>query len=130
MNDKKLVVYCCENSALLCAETLKAENGNKDLFRDVRIVPLPCSGKIEMGIILKTLEEGARGVLVLGCPRDNCKFFRGSTRAGKRVDMVGKILSDAGIEPRRVRMDYLSSVDTQKFETIVSETLDGLRSST
>ncbi|TFG64865.1 MAG: hydrogenase iron-sulfur subunit [Spirochaetales bacterium] len=86
MEEKKLVVFCCENSSLVSARALQYDDEKGELFGAVRIVPLPCSGKIEMGIILKALEEGAPGVLVLGCPVDNCKFFRGMSVPGSALD--------------------------------------------
>jgi coenzyme F420-reducing hydrogenase delta subunit len=60
-------------------------------------------------------------VLVLGCPVDNCKFLRGSSRARKRVAMTRRILKEAGLDEERVRMDFLSSVEAHKFRRIVAE---------
>jgi coenzyme F420-reducing hydrogenase delta subunit len=115
--DKRIVAFCCENSALKAAERVE----DASVLGAVELVRLPCTGKVEIGLLLQCLEEGHPGVLVLGCPVDNCKFLIGSTRARKRVAMTRKILKEAGVNEERVHMDYLSSVDAYKFERIVRE---------
>jgi coenzyme F420-reducing hydrogenase delta subunit len=112
---KKIITFACENSGLKAAEAL----ADRALLKAVEIVPLPCSGKIEVGMVLKCLEEGYPGVLILGCPIDNCKYLEGNRRARKRVETIHKALSDAGVDPERVHMDFLSSVDSHKFAEIV-----------
>ena len=114
---KKIVAFCCENSALEAAEGAC----DVSMRETVEIVRVPCSGKVEIGLVLKCLENGSPGVLVLGCPMDSCKYLQGSTRARKRIDAVKKILRDAGVDENRVHMDFLSSVDSHKLIRIVRE---------
>jgi F420-non-reducing hydrogenase iron-sulfur subunit len=115
--DKRIVAFCCENSALRAAQSVE----DPAVLEAVELVRLPCTGKVEIGLLLQCLEEGHPGVLVLGCPVDNCKFLRGSSRARKRVAMTRRILKEAGLDEERVRMDFLSSVETHKFRRIVAE---------
>lgn len=120
---KKIVAFVCENSALKAAEqTVGAPPAGAQAARArdaVQLVRLPCSGKIEVGLLLKCLEQGHPGVLVLGCPLDNCKFLKGNLRARKRVEQTRKLLQEAGLAPERVHIDFLSSVDGHKFVDIV-----------
>ena len=115
--EMKIVAFCCENSALKAAEAL----GDPELLEAVELVRLPCTGKSETGLLLACLEKGHPGVLVLGCPADNCKFLIGSTRARKRVELTRRLLKDAGLSEERVRMDFVSSVDAHRLARIVSE---------
>jgi len=115
--DKRIVAFCCENSALRAAQSVE----DPAVLEAVELVRLPCTGKVEIGLLLQCLEEGHPGVLVLGCPVDNCKFLRGSSRARKRVAMTRRILKEAGLDEERVRMDFLSSVEAHKFRRIVAE---------
>jgi coenzyme F420-reducing hydrogenase delta subunit len=115
--EKKIVAFCCENSALKAAEAL----GDPATIDAVELVRLPCTGKAETGLLLACLERGHPGVLVLGCPADNCKFLVGSTRAGKRVQATRRILKEAGLSEERVRMDFVSSVDAHRLGRIVRE---------
>ena len=114
---KKIVAFCCENSALKAAEAL----GDPATLEAVELVRLPCTGKAETGLLLACLERGHPGVLVLGCPADNCKFLVGSTRANKRVQSTRRLLKEAGLSEERVRMDFVSSVDAHRLARIVRE---------
>ena len=118
MADKnKIVVFCCENSALKAVDNV----GAMEMMDSVDVTKIPCSGKAEVGLILKSFESGYNGVIVLGCPLDNCKFINGNYRAKKRIDQVKKSLQEAGIDEKRVRMDFVSSVDAHKVVRIVEE---------
>jgi coenzyme F420-reducing hydrogenase delta subunit len=114
---EKIVLYCCENSSYKAFQAIEDSKG----LDVVEAVPLPCSGKMEIGIILKSLEEGYAGVLILGCPKDNCKFIRGNYRAEKRIEMARDSLERAGLSPDRVHIDFLSSVDHHKCRQIIEE---------
>ena len=116
-SEKKIVAFCCENSALKAAEALR----DPEALEAVELVRLPCTGKSETGLLLECLERGHPGVLVLGCPQDNCKFMIGSTRASKRVQMTRKILKEAGLSEARVHMEFVSSVDSHRLARIVRE---------
>lgn len=118
MADKdKIIVFCCENSALKAVDNI----GKSGIMSSVEIVKLPCSGKVEIGLILKCFESGYNGVVVLGCPLDNCKFIKGNYRALKRIDMVKKSLKEAGIDESQVKIDFISSVDSHKVAKIIEE---------
>lgn len=108
----KSVMYCCENSAALAVELVR----DGELLDQFEVIPLPCSGRIESALLLKTLERGYRGVLLLGCPEENCKYVTGNKHAAGRVAEVRSILDGAGLRGERVMMDYVSSVDFHKVE--------------
>ncbi len=114
---KKIIAFCCENSSLKAAYAVT----DQSILDAIEIIRLPCSGKAEIGLVLKCFENGHPGVLILGCPVDNCKYLTGNVRARKRVGMVKKALREAGIDENRVQMDFISSVDSHKFMNIVKE---------
>ncbi len=113
--ESKIVAFCCENSGVKAAEAVADEA----IHGAVEIVRLPCSGKVEIGLVLKALERGRPGVLILGCPKDSCKYLKGSHRAEQRVRMIHRILRDVGVEEERVRMEFLSSVDSHRVAEAV-----------
>lgn len=115
MDGKKIVAFCCENSAGLAAAGAAAAG----VFEAVEIVPLPCSGKVEVALVLRALERGHPGVLVLGCPRDNCQYLTGNLRAEKRIRSIHALLRAIGIEEERVQMDYVSSLDAHRLAEAV-----------
>jgi F420-non-reducing hydrogenase iron-sulfur subunit len=113
----KIIMLCCENSAVKAIDSM----GKTEILNLVEIIKLPCSGKVEIELILKYFENGYKGVVVLGCPLDNCKFIKGNYRALKRIDRVKKALTEAGINEDRVKIDFLSSVDSHKVSAIIEE---------
>jgi coenzyme F420-reducing hydrogenase delta subunit len=113
----KIIVFCCENSALKAAEAIV----DQSVLAGVELVRLPCSGKIEIGLVLKCFEQDAAGVLILACPLDNCKYLTGNFRAQKRVETIKQALRNAGYNENCVRLDFISSVDTHKFVKTVNE---------
>ena len=87
----------------------------------VRIVRVPCTGKVDVKFLLEAFEEGADGVLVAGCLEGDCHYLTGNLRARKRVNRTKAILSEIGIEPERVEMFNLSAGQGPRFAEIVTE---------
>ena len=117
MPSKKIVAFCCENSAIKAAEALQ----DAKLLKGVEIVSLACTGQVEIDVMLDLVADGVEAVLVLACPLDNCKYIRGNKRARQRVTAVRKALADTGADPESVRIEFLSSVDTHKLMAFIKE---------
>jgi coenzyme F420-reducing hydrogenase delta subunit len=88
---------------------------------NVRVLRLPCTGKVEVDQILAAFERGVDGVMVAGCLEGGCHFLEGNLRARKRVDRAKQILSEIGLEPERLEMYNLSSAEGARFAEIVTE---------
>jgi F420-non-reducing hydrogenase iron-sulfur subunit len=112
----RIVALACENSGWKALASL----ADDPVMDGVETVRLPCSGKAETGMMLKLLEKGAAGVLILGCPKDDCTFLRGSGRAEKRAAVARAALKDAGVGEERVRMEFISSVDAPRLAEAVN----------
>jgi F420-non-reducing hydrogenase iron-sulfur subunit len=101
----------------------------------VKIVRVPCTGKVDTLHILRAFEKGADGVYVVGCREGDCHFNSGNFRAAKRVAQARKILDTVGIGGERVRMCNLSSSDGPLFvryaeemhETVVKAGMNPIR---
>jgi coenzyme F420-reducing hydrogenase delta subunit len=102
-----IVAFCCH----YCAYTAADMAGSQRLCYppNVRIVRVPCSGKVDAIHILKAFEKGADGVYVAGCLDGDCHFKNGNRRAARRVASVGKLLDDIGIGAERLEMVNLSA---------------------
>jgi coenzyme F420-reducing hydrogenase delta subunit len=87
----------------------------------VRIIRLPCTGKVDTIHLLKALEDGADGVFVAGCLEGQCHYLEGNLRAKKRVAYAKRLLAEAGIAPERIDMFNLSSAMGGRFAEIVEE---------
>jgi len=90
----------------------------------IRIVLVPCTGKVDVIHILRAFEKGADGVYLVGCMEGACHFKTGNLRARKRVEQAAKILDAVGIGGDRVRMYNLSSGDAPLFVKYAREMQD------
>jgi len=88
---------------------------------NIKIIKLPCTGKIDLIHLLKSFEKGADGVYVLGCLEGACQYTSGNLRARKRVEQAQQILETVGIGGERVQMYNLSSSEAPLFVQIAKE---------
>ena len=87
----------------------------------VRIIRVPCTGKVDVLHILRCFERGADGVYVVGCREGDCHYQSGNFRARKRVEQAQHLLDRIGIGGQRVRMCNLSSSDAPLFVRFAEE---------
>ncbi|MCU0586201.1 MAG: hydrogenase iron-sulfur subunit [Desulfobacterales bacterium] len=87
----------------------------------IRIIRVPCTGKVDVLHILRCFERGADGVTVVGCREGDCHYQTGNFRAKKRVERARQILEQIGIGGDRVRMFNLSSSDAPMFVRFAQE---------
>ena len=117
--EPKIVAYCCNFCAFAAADLAGAMR--LQYPPNVRIVGLPCTGKIDAIHLMKAFEEGADGAFVAGCLEGQCHYLEGNLRARKRVAYVKRLLAEVGIEPERIDMFNLSSAMGGRFAEIVEE---------
>ena len=82
---------------------------------------LPCTGRIDESLLLKAFENGADGVMVIGCLEGDCHYVNGNIRARSRVKRVYSILEQIRIGPDRIRMYNLSAGEGAKFAAFTNE---------
>jgi F420-non-reducing hydrogenase iron-sulfur subunit len=117
--EPRMLAFCCHYCAYAAADL--AGTTRLQYPHNVRIVRVPCSGKVDPLHIMQAFEEGVDGVLVAGCLEGGCHFQEGNLRARRRVDRVREFLHEIGIESDRLRMVNLSSAMGQDFAKIVTE---------
>lgn len=118
----KVVGFCCERHGT-DAVVLSARSGNK-LDASVRLVQVPCTGRIDGIHLLKAFEDGADAVFVLGCLEKNCYYDTGSIEGRKRVNYIKQMLDEAGIEKERLEMFNAASTNAWAFPGIVTKMVD------
>ena len=91
---------------------------------DLKLILMPCTGRVDILHLLKAFEAGADAVVVVGCLEGECHYLMGNIRARKRVNKVKKDLVPMGIEPERVEMFNLSSSEGPKFAAIAKEMVE------
>jgi F420-non-reducing hydrogenase iron-sulfur subunit len=94
---------------------------------NVRIVRVMCSGRIDASLILRALQLGADGVLVAGCHPGDCHYQEGNFKALRRVLLLRRILREFGIDGRRLRLEWISASEAEKFARVSSEFTEEVR---
>jgi coenzyme F420-reducing hydrogenase delta subunit len=123
--EPQIVAFCCKYCAYAAADL--AGSMRLDYPPNLKIVQLPCSGRVDMLHLLKAIEEGADGVCVAGCLEGECHFVEGNLKTKKKVLAVKKTLAEAGVEPERVEMFNLSSAMGPRFAEIAKEMTEQVR---
>ena len=98
-----------------------------DYPANIKVVRIPCTGKVDLLHILKAFESGADGVYVAGCLEGECNFLTGNLRAKKRVMYAKELLEEVGISGERVEMYNLSAAEGGRFAQIAREMTDRIR---
>lgn len=88
---------------------------------NIKIVKVPCTGRVDIMLMMKAFENGADGVYLVGCMEGDCHYLTGNLKARKRVEYVKKLLDECGIGSERVAMYNLSSAQGQRFVEIARE---------
>ena len=93
------------------------------------LVPIKtnCSGRVDPTHIMKALSEGADGVLIAGCHIGDCHYINGNWRTVGRYPMMKKMLEQLGLEPGRVRLEWVSAAEGEKFQRVVTEFTEEIR---
>jgi F420-non-reducing hydrogenase iron-sulfur subunit len=120
-----IVGLCCHYCAFAAADL--AGSMRLQYPPNIRIVRLPCTGKVDVIHILRAFEDGADGVFVAGCLEGNCHFTKGNIYAKRRVYYAKKLLAQVKIEPERVEMFNLSSSEGPRFAEIARLMTDRIK---
>jgi coenzyme F420-reducing hydrogenase delta subunit len=88
---------------------------------NIRIIMVPCTGRIDILHLLQAFEVGADAVFVSGCHEGDCHYVSGNLYARKRVEKMKEILKEVGLEPERVEMFHVSASEGPQFAAIARE---------
>ncbi len=123
-----LALFYCRNVPESAEEVRQAiEKATKG---QIRLFPLPCSGRLEPVHLLRALEEVADAAYLITCPEGTCRYFEGNRRAKRRVERTREILSGIGLEPERVGIVIGSKEAPRTLTEIALEIYDHVRQMT
>ena len=94
---------------------------------NVKVVKVPCTGRVDVLLLLKAFEGGVDGVYVAGCMEGECHFLRGNLRARRRVEYVKRLLDEVGLGGDRVEMFNMSASQGQRFAQCAREMTERVR---
>ena len=117
--DRMIVAFCCRECAYAAADA--SANARTPLPPTVRLVLMPCTGRVSPMHLLSALAEGADGVMVAGCLLGQCHYREGNFHAVDRVAFVQRLLKSVGVEPERCQMFTMSAGEPPRFVAAVRE---------
>jgi F420-non-reducing hydrogenase iron-sulfur subunit len=92
-----------------------------------RVIRVMCSARVDPTFVLKALAEGADGVLICGCHPGDCHYSEGNYKTMRRFPLLKQVLDDFGIEDDRVRLEWVSASEGQRFGDIVDDMTERIR---
>jgi F420-non-reducing hydrogenase iron-sulfur subunit len=94
---------------------------------NIRVIRVPCSGRVNPFFILRALRQGADGVLVSGCHPGDCHYLSGNYYARRKFALLKSLLEYVGIEPGRVQFSWVSASEGSKFSEVVREVTEEIK---
>ena len=124
MAPNKVILFICNWNAYSGLET----SGAQRLSYPAGVFPLKvtCLGQIDPGIILKAFEKGADGVLILGCPPDQCHYEFGNRRADEVYEKAKELVKVSGYSDSQLKLDWVSAGEGQEFADKVKKFVAGI----
>jgi len=94
---------------------------------NVRIIRVPCSGRINPAFLLRALQNGADAVLVSGCHPGDCHYISGNLAARRKFALLKDLLNFVGMEPERVQFTWVSASEGGRFAAVIEKVVGQAR---
>jgi F420-non-reducing hydrogenase iron-sulfur subunit len=123
--EPKIVAFLCNWCAYAGADMA----GTSRLKYPANVVPIKvmCSGRVDPEFIIDAFEKGADGVFIGGCHPGDCHYVNGNYRTRRRVKMMKKLLEEMGINPKRLRLEWVSATEGQKFSRVIEDFVNEIK---
>jgi F420-non-reducing hydrogenase iron-sulfur subunit len=123
--EPKVVIFCCNWCSYTGADL--AGMSRLKMKPNFRVIRTMCSGRVEPAFIFKAFAQGADGVMVAGCHPGDCHYGTGNYKARRRMALLKKMIPQLGIEPERMRLEWISASEGVKFQATVNEFIEQIR---
>jgi F420-non-reducing hydrogenase iron-sulfur subunit len=94
---------------------------------NVASVRVMCSGRVDPGFVLDAFAHGADGVLICGCHPGDCHYVEGNYKCLRRIPLTKTLIEKMGIDPRRLRLEWVSASEGALFQSVVTEFTEQIR---
>jgi len=125
MYEPRIIAFLCSWCSYTGADTAGIARIKSPA--NIRAIRVPCSGRVSPELVMRAFDQGADGVLVLGCHIGECHYDTGNHRAAKRLPILKSLLTFAGLEPERIRLDWVSASEGDRFSRLAGEFTDSVR---
>lgn len=117
--EPRIIAFLCNWCSYGAADL--AGVGRLQYPANIRVIRIPCTGRMSPKFILSALKEGADGVWVSGCHPGDCHYLEGNYYARRKFLLFNDLLEHMGVEPGRVQFSWISSAESSKFLEVVTE---------
>ncbi len=125
MFEPKVIAFFCNWCTYTAADL--AGVSRMKYAPNVRILRVMCSGRIDPELVVKAFQLGADGVLLGGCHPGDCHYQSGNHKALRRYKLLKKMLPQFGIQPERLRLEWISASEGDKVQRVCNEFTDQIR---
>ena len=123
--DPRILVFCCNWCSYAGADL--AGVSRLQMPSDFRVIRTMCSARVDPEFILEAYRKGADGVLVAGCHPGDCHYIGGNYRTRRRVALLKQVLRQFGLNPKRLRLEWISAGEGQKFASTIKNFVGEMR---
>lgn len=123
--EPRILAFLCNWCSYSAADSAGA--GKHAYPSNVRIVRVMCTGRVDPTHVLQALRGGMDGVLVCGCHPGDCHYVSGNCRASGRIGLLRRVLVDMGLEPGRLRLEWVSAQEAERFAALAREMTEQVR---
>jgi len=123
--EPKIIGFCCNWCAYAGADL--AGISRIQYPPNLRMIRVMCSGTIDPLYILEAFQKGADGVFIGGCHPGDCHYMTGNYKTKRKVILTKRILSQLGIEPQRLRLEWVSAAEGQAFAQVVTDFIEEVK---
>jgi coenzyme F420-reducing hydrogenase delta subunit len=124
--DLRIIAFLCHWCAYDGADA--AGRARLKIPPEIHEVRVMCSGRVDAGIVMTAFESGADGVMVLGCRSGDCHYQSGNVHALRRILLLQAVLKPTRIDPRRMRIDWVSAGQAEQYGRIAVDMVAVVRS--
>jgi len=123
--EPKLIAFVCNWCTYAGADL--AGTSRLKYASNIRLIKLPCTGRVDPLLVLKAFEGGADAVLVSGCHPGDCHYTSGNYHARRRWAIFRRLLELTGIDSTRLYFSWVSAAEGQKFADTVTDIVQKVR---
>jgi coenzyme F420-reducing hydrogenase delta subunit len=124
--EPKIIAYLCTWCSYAAADL--AGSSRTQYPPNIRVVRVPCTGRLDPLLIIKAFNFGADGILISGCHPGDCHYLDGNLYARRRFVMLNELLKYAGVEAERLNFTWWSASEGKRFASVVEKTVKRVKS--
>jgi F420-non-reducing hydrogenase iron-sulfur subunit len=123
--EPKIIAFTCNWSSYSSAD--QAGISRIGYPPNVQIIRVMCTGRVDPLYVVNAFLNGADGVLIAGCHPNYCRYTGGNTNAKNRIKFLKMLMEEIGVEPARLRLEWISALEGKKFVEVVGNMVEELK---